>query len=201
MPPDKLKEVGLESTERALEIDTAKGIRRFALSDASLSGGAPYLRGEDDGRVFLVRGTLVSDLEFAPSRLVDRNLHAFSETDFDVWSISSGGRERKLVKSGDKWMEAGGQGAPDDFASNWHDKLWRLLGVEVLGRGEVPSAGEPKIELRVDYRNGARPVGFIELGKAGPDTFARTEHSAGWIRLSSAAGQLLEEREQVVGKP
>jgi hypothetical protein len=115
-------------------------------------------------------------------------------------SISADGRERKLVKSGDKWMDAGAQGAPDEFASNWHDKLWRLLGVEVLGRGEVPSAGEPKVELRVDYRSGSRPVGFVELGKAGPDTFARTEHSAGWIRLGPGTGQLLDEREQVVGK-
>ncbi len=200
LAPEKLEEVGLTDSKRQLEVVTGTGPRRFALSQPTQGVGAPYLRSEADGRVFLARGTLISDLEFASSRLVDRRLHAFNEPEFDALLIRSGDRERRLVKAGDKWAPAGGQGAPDEFATNWHDKVWRLLGIEVLGRGETPAAGEPNVELRVDYLRGEKPVGFVELGKAGDDSFARTEHTAGWVRLHGGAAQILTERDQVLEK-
>ncbi len=198
LSPEKLDEVGLSGSQRQLEVVTRAGSRRFTLSGSPHGAGSPYLRSEADGAVFLARGTLVSDLEFASSRLVDRRLHTFSAPDFDVLVIRSGERERSLVKAGDKWAPEDGQGAPDEFATNWHDKLWRLTGIEVLGRGEVPAAGEPKIELRIEYLRGSKPVGFVELAQAGSETFARTEHSAGWVRLHGTAGQILSERVQVL---
>ena len=200
LSPEKLDEVGLTGSKRQLEVVTGTGTRRFTLSQATQGVGSPYLRNDADGAVFLAQATLISDLEFASSRLVDRRLHTFNLPEFDGLQIRSGDRERRLVKSGDKWAPEDGQGAPDEFATNWHDKLWRLTGIEVLARGENPAAGEPKIELRVEYLRGEKPVGFVELAQAGSDTFARTEHTAGWVRLHGGAAQILSEREQVLEK-
>jgi hypothetical protein len=194
---EKLEEVGLANSRRTLEVQTAAGKGTFTLSNAALGGSAPWLRDEHDGRVYLVAGSLLSDLEFANTRLIDRRLHTFADADFDAWVITAEGRERRLARTAERWADAA-DGALDEFASNWHDRLWRLAGVEVLGRGESPEAGEPQLALRVDYLHRGRSVGFTEVGTAGKDAFARTEHSAGWVRLAGGAEQLLRERDQVL---
>lgn len=197
LPDEKLKEVGLAESERILEVVTASGTHRFRISNDVVGAGAPYLRSETDGRVYLVRGTMLADLEFATSRLVDRRLHAFREDEFDAVTVQVDGKERTLSRTGDK-LGASADGAPDELATNWHEKVWRLMGIDVLGRGETPAAGEPVVQVKIDYRKGTRSVGFIELGQAGSDVFARTEHTAGWVRLHGGAEQILGERSKIV---
>ena len=200
LPDDKLAELGLAKSERRLEVAARGATWRLRLASANANEAnappAPYALNEEDGRVYLLRGTLLSDLEFAASRLVDRRLHAFRDDEWDSVRIRTGAQERRLTKSGDKLVAP--NGAADEFASNWHGRLWKEVAVDVLGRGEKPAAGEPEVQVRVDYLRGDREVGFIELGRAGDDVFARTEHTAGWARLQGGADVLLREREQVV---
>jgi hypothetical protein len=197
LSPEKLQEVGLADARRTIEIVTASGSHRFKVASDALGASSPYVLDEHDGRVYVLRGTVLSDLEFAANRLVDRRLHAFREDEFDALLIRSGDKERRLVKAGDK-LAAAPQQPPDEFATNWHERIWRTMGVDVLGRGESPASGAPKVELRLDYVRGNAPVGFIEMGKAGPEVFARTEHTAGWVRLHGGSAQILDEREKVV---
>jgi hypothetical protein len=197
LSPEKLKETGLADAKRTVEIVTTSGTHRFKVASESLGAGSPYALDEHDGRVYLLRGTLLSDLEFAANRLVDRRLHAFAENDFDALLVRSGDKERRLVKVGEK-LAAAPQQPADEFATNWHERIWRTMGIDVLGRGEAPASGTPNVELRVDYVRGAAPVGFIEMGKAGGEVFARTEHTAGWVRLHAGSAQILEERQKVM---
>ena len=200
LPPEKLKEVGLTEAKRTVEIVTASGTHRFKVASDLYGAATPYALSEEDGRVYVLRGTALSDLEFAANRLVDRRLHSFREDEFDALVVRSGGKERRLVKAGDK-LAGAPQQPPDDFATNWHERIWRTMGVDVLGRDETPAAGAPRVELRVEYVRGNSPVGFIEMGKAGADVFARTEHTAGWVRLHGGSAQILDERDKVVEPP
>jgi hypothetical protein len=193
---EKLKELGLSDTGRKLEISARGGSHGFSLSTSALGVGSPYLRSEADGKVYLLKGTLVSDLEFASSRLVDRRLHEFKPEDADKVVVSVGEQSRELSWAGGKLGVPGGP--VDELATNWHEKIWRMGGVEVLGRGEEPPGGAPELQLRVEYRKGARPLGFIELGPSGSDVYARTEHTAGWVKLHSGAHEILREREKVL---
>ncbi len=196
---EKLAELGLASSERTLEVTARGTTATFRLATAGQGSGSPYARSEDDGQVYLLRGTLLADLEFAASRLVDRRLHTFREDAYDALRIVVGDKERTLVKAG-KALAEPGSGAVDEFATNWHGRVWSQgAGLEVLGRGEDPAAGVPEVQVRVEYLRGTRSVGHLELAKAGEDLFARTEHTAGWVRLHGGARQLVEEREQVVG--
>ena len=192
LPDDKLKELGLKDSQRTLQIVTTRGTHTYRLSQDAQGATAPYVRDESDGKVYVVKGTLVSDLEFASSRLVDRKLHTFRDDEYDRIVVSAGGKERTLVKQGQKLADPGAQ-APDDFATNWHSRLWN-----VLGRGELPAAGTPEVQVRIDYQKGGDKVGFIELAKAGNDVFARTEHTAGWVRMHGSTAQILDESKKVV---
>jgi hypothetical protein len=75
----------------------------------------------------------------------------------------------------------------------------RLIVTEVLGKDEAPAAGEPKIELRVDYTSGGKPKGFVEIGKAGGSVFGRSENTAGWVGLHMGTDDVLTDAKRIVG--
>jgi hypothetical protein len=204
-------------------------------ADHSYSVGTPpglfasYLRDDSDGRVYLLGGTLVSDLESASSRMVDRTLHAWKVGDYDALTVESYGagpaatHTRELVASAgenqfsNKLAPRKTPDKPDETARNWHDKLFRLFPSELLGKGEKPAAGEPSIALKVTYTSKGKSKGFIELGKLTPpapapaaesaapaspapatsEIWARTEHTAGWVKLGYGADEVLKEAEKI----
>ena len=75
----------------------------------------------------------------------------------------------------------------------WHDRIFSLWPADVLGKGEVPSEGAPRVELRIDYTLRGRRFGFVEIAKmdavattagAKDALFARSERTLGWFKLA-----------------
>jgi hypothetical protein len=89
----------------------------------------------------------------------------------------------------------------DVYAQGWLDRLNKTFPSDVLGRGEVPLEGEPKVELRVDFFRGAQLLGFVELARAQNGWFARSEHSVGWLRVVGRAEGLVRDAERLVSTP
>ncbi len=228
---DKLKEVGLDAPKKKLEV-TARGAKQvFQIGSAPFGFGEPYLREEKDGRVFVPSGSVVSELEAAAVRLIDRTLHNFAANEFDELTIAAGEKRRELLQTGAKEATLIGTQTspnlklapknapdkPDATAKNWHDKVWRLLVTDALGKGEKPTAGEPRVAVRVDYTTHGKMRGFIELGRVmpspaappaapstppssappAPEIYARTEHAAGWVKLPTTADDLIKEGEKL----
>jgi hypothetical protein len=235
--PGKLKEFGLAPADapdggaapaykkRTLAI-TARGDTRTFTVGSPPGLYATYIKDDRDGRVYLLGGSVVSDLENASARLSDRTLHGFKAGDYDGVTVEAGGKSRELVAlPGDS--PASGKLAskktadkPDETARNWHDKLFRSYPSEILGKGEKPSAGEPQIALKVTYASKGAQKGFIEVGKIAlppPATpppaalpgghpsptppqveyWARTEHTAGWVKLGFGIEDVLKEAEKI----
>lgn len=208
----KLKEVGLDAPKKKLEV-TARGATTTLDIGASPFGVSdPYVRDEATKQVY-VMGGIMGDLDAASVRLVDRTLHGFAIGDFDDITVTSQGKTRDLkVPASDtpntiKIVGKGGK--PDEMAKNWHDKAWRLVITDVLGKGETPPNGTPEPTCKLTYSMKGRPKGFLELahqasGAAPPanasptqaplfDVWARSEHTAGWVKLTIAADQLISE--------
>ncbi len=206
LAPEKLKEIGFETSTRKLEIEAGGAKHAFTLARVPDLGSA-YLKKEQDGQVYLLAADLMADLENSSSRLIDRRTHAFKPGEFDGLRIQAGGKERELVVipnpgGSPTSVKLGSKSAPDrpdELAKNWHDRVWRLAVTEVLGEGEVPPSGEPKSALRIDYLDHGRSKGYLELAKgAGPEVFAKTENSAGWLRISGAVDDLIKEAPRVI---
>jgi hypothetical protein len=202
---DKLKELGLVDSKRKLEIVGRGGATTFTISTASPTVGSTYLRNDKDGRVYLASRTDIADLQAAATGLVDRRLHTFKPNEFDGLTVKVGEKQRELVHQVEPGAPSGKLAPkktpdkPDDFARNWHDKLWRVAVIDVLGKDEVPASGAPTVVLRVDYLNRGKPQGFFELakGKNPNELFARSEHTAGWVQIQASAADLLKEGERV----
>jgi hypothetical protein len=177
----------------------------------------PYVKDEQDGRVYVLGGGVIADLESAAVRLLDRTVHAFKPGDYDSITVTAGGKSRTLSAPQAENQFAAKllnpkTGKADDLAKNWHDKVWRTMVTEVLGKGEMPDKGTPEITCKVEYGWRGKPKGFLELGRiAGqqqqsqpqmstpqpqapaPENWARSEHTAGWVRLPGNIEELQKE--------
>jgi hypothetical protein len=214
LPADKLKELALDAPKKRIEV-TVRGQKRvFLVGNSPFGMSDPYVRDEADNKVYVLGGGVAADLENAPIRLIDRQLHDWKASEFDGLVVTAGDKKRELVQTSPEVPAqaklASKSGRTDDLAKNWHDKVFRLVVADVLGKGEVPKAGAPQIALRIDYSMHGRPKGFLEIGRiaAAPvesstssapaptpatEYYARSESSAGWVKLSGAPEQLLSE--------
>jgi hypothetical protein len=199
----KLRELGLENGLRHLDVSTQSSHLGFQVS-SPVGTGASYLRTED-GHVFVLGGSLVQDLTSAGSRLVDRRVHAFrpEEADRLVVHLGTASRtyfQRRVAGASKVFAEAHTE-TPDAFAQGWMDRLNKTVPSDVLGRGEVPLEGEPRVELRVDFLHGSQSLGFVEFARAQNAWFARSEHSVGWMRVVGRAESLLHDADRLVSAP
>ncbi|MDY7229113.1 hypothetical protein [Hyalangium rubrum] len=199
----KQEELGLTNSPRKLTLTVDGREHAFVLATPSgNSWGSPYLR-RDDGRVFLLGPTVLPDLEGASSRLVDRRMHAFEQGEYDAFTVTQGKNSRAFVVSGKPPapVTVAPQGAPDkpdEFARNWHDRVWRLLPMDFVGRGDEPPGGAPEEVFRVEYKLGAKVVGHVIVARGDKgDFFARTEHTPGWAKLHTGVDTLATEAAKV----
>jgi hypothetical protein len=208
---DKLKELGLDAPKKKLEL-TARGVKHtFAVGSSPFGVSDPYVKDEQDGRIYVLGGGVINDLESAGVRLVDRQLHAFKPGDYDTVTISAGGKSRTLQAPPSENQFAAKlvnakSGKPDDMAKNWHDKVWRTMVTEVLGKGEQPPGGTPEAACKIEYGWHGKPKGFVELAHvmappvasnvtAPPvgEPWARSERTASWDKLPGNAEDLIKE--------
>lgn len=216
---EKLKEVGLDAPKKRIEVN-ARGQKQVFFIGASPFGVSdPYIRNEADGKVYVLGGNVAGDLDAAAIRLVDRQLHEWKTTEYDELKITAGGKSRELTQTTPEQPTtaklASKSGKTDEQAKNWHDRIWRALVSDVLGKGEVPASGEPQIALRIDYRWHGKERGFIEIGRvtAKPpeaqvssptpvtppaEIYARSESTAGWVKLNANTDDLVKEADKVV---
>jgi hypothetical protein len=213
----KLKELGLDTTKKRIEVVARGQKRRFAIVPAPPGANDPYIRDEADGRVYIVNRTTLSDLQSAPTNLVERRLHAFRLEDVERLVVHAGGKTREYAASrfedlpGIRLAPAHAPDAPDQTAKNWHDRIWNLFPAEVMGQGETPDGGAPVVALKLEYFARGRLLGFAELARSAPPkqstdsppptiAFARSEFTLGWSKLSGDALGLVTEGVELVSK-
>ena len=217
----KLKELGLDTPTRKLDVTVRGEVHHYVIGQPEKApGGESFLRDTGDGRVYLMPRGMLADLQ-NPAHLVDRRLHGFEPGDFDRMVLGAGGKSKEYLQL-DREARAKASFAPakapdkrDQMTKNWHDAVWRAFPSDILGRGEEPAGGKPTVVLRVDYFDGKNAVGYMELGRveaagglsedaasegSSGDVYARTEHSAGWMKLHNG-GQLVADAQKLLAAP
>ena len=210
LPVEKLKDLGLASTQKRITLVLHNGKRSFAIAPAPAGGSEPYLRDEASGQVYVVARSFLSDFQTASSLLLERHIHAFRLEEADRMAVSQGTTRREfLISRGENGVRLAPLGAPDKpdtSLKNWHDRVFSVWPVEVLGKDEVPAEGSPQIELRIEYLLRGRRLGFVDIGKAAAVAttaegakdalFARSERTLGWFKLAADAQNLLKDGQE-----
>ncbi len=203
----KLTELGLDGAERRLDVTVAGTAHTFYVSRPQSGVIGTWLKEAKTGTVYLLQGALFSELDPSSQVLVDRRLHTFRQPEFDRFTVVVGEKRAEYVQTNAdipqtaKVASAATPDKPDELAKNWHDKIWnRLVVTEVLGKDELPKAGEPKVELRLEYQGRGKAKGWLEVGfdpKHG--TWARSENTAGWVAVHQGAEDAVVEAKKLVG--
>jgi len=205
---EKLKELGLAENTRTLDLTVAGTTRHFAVSRPLPGVIGAYLLDTASKEVYLLPGTLLTELDPTSQMLVDRRLHAFKQSEFDRFTVVVG-EQRKTYAQTDAEQPAKLKVAPEDaldkpdeMAKNWHDKVFnRLVVTEVLGTGEQPAGGAPEVKLRIEYTGKGKEKGFLELAlDKNRSPWARTEHTASWVAVHQGAEEMLLEAPRMVEK-
>jgi hypothetical protein len=129
-------------------------------------------------------------------------------------TVSAGGKSRTLsAPASESQIQAKlinpKTGKPDEMSKNWHDKVWRMMVTDALGKGEMPAAGTPQVGCKIEYAWHGKPKGFTELARTQPpavasnqavgpgEQWARSERTASWDKLPGNADELIKECSKV----
>jgi len=200
LSPEKLKELGLENTGRSLAL-LARG-KTYSFTVSSI-GNSPYLRNTEDGKVYLVSSALISDLDAASSRLLERRLHAFKQNEPEAVTVQLGDKRRELLQSASEQgvvtriSAKASPDKPDDFAKNWLERVWRLIPTDILGKGELPPGGAPQVTLKLEYLRKDKSLGFTEFARVNGILYVRTEFTASWVKVHAPPDEILVEATRV----
>jgi hypothetical protein len=209
LPKEKLDEVGLTNSERKLELQVAGVTHRFTISRpvAGLIGN--YAQDEKSGDVFLISSSLFNELDPNSQLLVDRRLHLFKPVEFDGFTVKAGEKSAAFVQTGadiPQTAKVARVATPDkaeELVKNWHEKIWnRIIVTEVLSQGELPKAGVPEVQLRIDYTAKGQPKGWLELAiDANKATWARSENTPSWVSVHQGSEEIILEGLKLVVAP
>jgi hypothetical protein len=199
-------EFGFDEPEGTLRVVFSNQEHSLVVGGTTPGGGDRYARDPDSGTLYAVGGDIVRNLTHAEQRLFERDLHGFELEDVDTLAVTFAGKTRVLTRSGDDeqaWADVESPDTEDETASNWVGKVGRLRPSEYTDQ-PPPGLGPQSVVVRIEYREGRRPRGFLELSKVmtkdGADFYVRTEQTRSWYAkvLRSTAEQVEEDVTSVV---
>ena len=194
------EEFGLDKPDGTLKV-TIDGKEHVLVIGGSTPGGSErYARYQNTGEVFAISGDIAQSLLFGDSRLPERELHGFKNEDVLKVRVQKGGKSRELVRLKEKnegWADVANPTKLDETAGNWMAKLGRLRGSDFVEKPSSPLRPEDAV-VRVEYLDGSKSLGFIELyklpGDAGKSDFlARTEWGRWYVKVPTASSEQVEQ--------
>jgi hypothetical protein len=199
-------EFGFEEPEGTLRVTLGSSERSLIVGGSTPGGGDRYARDAESNTLYAVSGDIIRNLTHAEQRLFERELHDFELEDVDTLQVGFAGKKRMLTRvagKSDDWADAEAPSSADETAGNWVGKLGRLRPSEYA---EQPpqGLGPDSVIVQVEYLEGRRRRGFLELSKApgekGPDYYVRTEQTRSWYAkvLRSTAEQIEQDVTSVV---
>jgi hypothetical protein len=195
----RAEEFGFDKPEGTLKVKVGGVEQSLVIGGTTPGGQERYAKRDPGGLVYAVSGDVVQTLLGAESRLLERELHGFADTDVTRLRITRAGKSREAVSMPDKkgaWADAQQPGKLDETIGNWLSKVGRLHVTEYVEKPAAPLGPESAI-MRVEYYAGTKALGFLELYKApgekGNDYFVRTEYGRWFVKVLSSAGEQVEQ--------
>ena len=196
--PKRAEEFGFDKPEGTVKVTIGGREHALVIGGATPGGGERYAKYLANGEVFAVAGDITQNLMFAESRLMERELHGFKPEDVTRVRVSKGNKSRELSKVKEKtdgWADPAKPDKLDETAGNWMAKLGRLRVQEYVEKPAKQFKPEEAI-VRVDYFEGSKSSGFIELfkvpGEKGNEFLAKTEYGRWYVKVLTSNAEQVE---------
>jgi hypothetical protein len=139
-----LEAFGLAEPEATLTV--TRGETQTAIQLGGSTYGSRDRYAQSDGRLLLLDDTVVRPIQFAASRLIERNLTPVTEPDIDAIRVEMGGDTVSLVQKNKDdrqaayWAREDDPDNSDDLAGTWIGKLIRLKASAYVDPSEAAGA-------------------------------------------------------------
>ena len=149
-----LEQTGLVRPSRRLELEFGERVRSFEIGGQTSGARDYYLRRAGGKEVFLVRRSMISDLETPQGRFMQRRLRRAPLKDVAELEISAGsqttaGLQQNRVSPTDAyWARAENPDSVSDALGNYVTKLERLTAVKYLEDASVFDGATPVLSVR-----------------------------------------------------
>lgn len=189
-------EFGLDQPEGTLRIKISGKEHVLTVGGATPGASERYAKYGASGEVFAISGDIMQNLQFADSRLMEREFHAFELEEVTRIRVTKSGKTRELVRlqgKKDAWADVATPTKADESFGNWMTKLARVRVTDYVEA--PPTAGRDTLSVRLEYFIGPKNAGFFELHKAsggeqGTEYLAKSEQTRWFAKvLGSAAEQ------------
>jgi hypothetical protein len=199
--PKQAEEFGLDKSEGTLSVKLGGSEQSLVVGGTTPGGQERYAKHTGSGQLYAVPADLVQAMLGAETRLIERELHAFPDTDITKIRISKGGKSRELVAVADKKGAFADVTTPtkgDDTVANWLSKVARLRVMEYVEKPAVPP-GPDNAVVRIEYfgKNKKETLGFLDVykvpGEKGSDFLIRTEQTRWHVKVLASVGEQVEQ--------
>ncbi len=192
MPQDRLADYGLDEPKATLVI-VRKGRpeRTFEVGGETYGTRDKYVRDAESGKIYLVDDQVLRPLQYARTRLPERNLLPVEPEEIVKLTIQGPAGSLELEhrnredKKAEAWVRAGTDTA-DDAAETWLEKVFRLKSTGYVQPDETPTGLETAFSLAVEDADGVTTHLEILKGrdeKGNEAWYARSEHTRGLVKL------------------
>jgi len=201
LEPARLSEFGLDKSEVAVTVTLSGKEHKLVVGSPAPGGTDMYVLDPSTNEAYALKGDFLGDLDLGDARLMERDQHAFKESETTKAVVLAGGKTRELVRGGSDtkkfWADPAERDKADETAGNWLQKVDRLRVSEYAA-----SAPEGRTLLvRIEYSGNSGSLGFVELAKTPanggegqkPDFWIVTEHTHLWGKVAQAAGEQIEQ--------
>jgi hypothetical protein len=193
------EEFGFDKPEGTLKVKIGGKEELLVIGSATPGGQERYAKHGKSGTVYAVPGDIAQNMLFAESRLIERELHGFADTEVTRVRISKAGKSREALRIPEKkdgWADPANPSKLEESIGNYMTKVGRLRVMEYVETPSAPLKPEDAL-VRVDYFGGNKELGYVELfkvpGEKGNDYLARSEYGRWYVKVPQSAGEQVEQ--------
>lgn len=162
--PARAEEFGFDKPDGTLRVAFGSRQHTLVIGGTTPGGGDRYAKDGTD-HAFAISGDVARNLEFAESRLLERELHGFKPEEVKRVKIIKGNASRELARVEEKqdgWADIATPDKLNETAGNWMAKVGRLRVQQYVETVSVPILPEYQI-VRIEYYDGKKNLGFLDL--------------------------------------
>jgi uncharacterized protein DUF4340 len=194
----RAEEFGFDKPDGTLKLTIAGKPQSLVIGGATPGGTERYAKSAS-GDVFAISGEIVQNLQYADSRLAERDLQPFKPDEATRVKVSKAGKSRELVRVPGKnegWADNATPAKLDETAGNWMTKLGRLHVQDWVEKPAALPSADNRV-VRVEYFAGSKPLGSLELykvpGEKGNEYLAKSEYGRWFARVITSAAEQVDQ--------
>lgn len=190
-------EFGFDDPQGTLKLTLAGKDHTLVIGGATPGSREHYAKEQETGLVYAIPSDITQMLLAAESRLLERELHGFTDEDVKRVKITRGGKSREIVAMDDKkdaWADASTPDKLDETVRNWMTKVGRLRVMEYVEKPE-PAPKPEDLVVRLDYFDKKKNLGFLELYRVPGEKknyVARSEYGRWYVTILASAGEQVD---------